>query len=1049
MVAQFQKTSRCDGNNRVGDPSMTILNPLEQTLKDITLYSSEYYDIDNHYINVVIPTSAASSFRIDGSAASFTSVPLFGAYSYARLTVNKGTHRLKADAGFIATAYGEGQYESYGYAAGANVKDLRASIVVANSAQSNEISNCLGQATDFRGNAEYSVTKWEWDFGDGNIDSVQNPNHVYSDTGLYQARLYTYKPAYDGCSNYDSAFIDVRIYAPPVAKFATGPLCDSSVGRYYDSSFIPAPEEWNFTKWIINGGTPKYSKNTSQYFDTTGKFEVIMEVSTKHQCRDTITDSVTISPNPSALFTVADACHKDSAYFVNTSFISSGNLASYKWYFGDGDSSILANPAHKYSSSDYYYIDLIATSDSGCVGSYMDSVYCHPYFKAQFSFNDTCLGLPNTFNNTSVIFGGDYTDTTWYTSENDTFTTYNLTKTFATPGSYTIDLIMEQDSYCLDTFSQTIDVHNLATVDFEVSESCFGDSTTFTDKSTITTGTYTLDWDFDDGFTGDKTVEKVLYTTSGAKNIELKILTDEGCETSLGQSIVITKPEITSIIKTNMCSNESQKLYATYSLGLDSFISNSWRIDGIMMSTSDTLSYVPSSAGIKYVELTSSTKNNCTVVFLDSFEVYASPSTNFFVVSVCKDQDLLPTNNSTIDIPEIITSNKWYLNNVLVSSDPSPTITTTVDGSNTLRLVTESSNGCLDSITKSFGIHPLPQVDFLIGATCFGESTVFNDNSTINSGTNNTYSWEIEATNPSGISTSYTFGATGNYNVKETVISDKGCTDTLTKVVTIDPLPVLDISFDDYEGCEPFSPNVINNSNIESGSIDNYAWNFGDGNSTSGANPTHTYLNPGSFTVKVIATSDQGCIDSFTLGQQVTVQLRPTADFNFDPKEPSVLIAEVTFKDSSSSDATSWNWTIGDGTTLSGSSVSHTFNDSGAFAVELKIENSNGCRDSITKSIYVNADLFVHIPNAFSPDGNGVNDYFGIGGLTQGVVDLTLTVYNRWGEKIFETNDVNDKWDGTYKGTAVPQGVYLYKAKFTNPKQSKWFYKSGEIHLLK
>ena len=136
MAVQFQRTAACDGwRNRTGDPSMTILNPLQQTLKDITLYSSRFYDIDNHYINVVMPSAATNSFKIDGATKTFTAVPNNANYSYSRFSVSAGNHRLTASAGFIATAYGEGRYESYGYAAGANVKDLTAVASVSNSTQ--------------------------------------------------------------------------------------------------------------------------------------------------------------------------------------------------------------------------------------------------------------------------------------------------------------------------------------------------------------------------------------------------------------------------------------------------------------------------------------------------------------------------------------------------------------------------------------------------------------------------------------------------------------------------------------------------------------------------------------------------------------------------------------------------------------------------------------------------------------------------------------------------------------------------------------------------
>ncbi len=96
-VAQYQTSRKCGGD---GDPSMTILNPIEQTLKQITVYSSEYEDIEDHYINVIIPNSGISSFRIDGKTASFTKVPKYQNYSYSQITVTKGNHQMSSDVGF-------------------------------------------------------------------------------------------------------------------------------------------------------------------------------------------------------------------------------------------------------------------------------------------------------------------------------------------------------------------------------------------------------------------------------------------------------------------------------------------------------------------------------------------------------------------------------------------------------------------------------------------------------------------------------------------------------------------------------------------------------------------------------------------------------------------------------------------------------------------------------------------------------------------------------------------------------------------------------------
>ncbi|MBT8327904.1 MAG: PKD domain-containing protein, partial [Bacteroidia bacterium] len=798
MAAQFQKTSRCDGQNRVGDPSMTILNPLEQTLKDITLYSSQYYDIDNHYINVVIPTNAASSFRLDGNAQSFTTVPFNANYSYARLTVTNGNHRLTANQGFVATAYGEGEFESYGYAAGANVKDLTATIKMANSSQTTEISNCVGRGTKFQGAAEYNVVRWEWNFGDGSSDSVQNPTHVYADTGTYNVRLYTYKEEFDGCSVYDSAFLEVKIYDVPEAKLVRSVLCDSTTAYFTDSSFVPAPEEYNFTRWSINSGATLYGPNVTYTFDSVGKYELFMEVGTQHYCRDTIRDSITVSPRPVSNFSAANTCFKDSTVFVNSSTVLTGNIDSSLWEFTDTSGSFLKNPSHFYTDSGMHFITLTSVTDSGCRNSYTDSIYKLPRFVPQFEYLDTCFGFASLFENTTILEGGSFTDTIWYTSEIDTFETYDLTKTFASEGSYNVHLIMEQDSYCRDTFSQTVEIHPLALPDFTFADQCLGDSTTFTDVSNLSDGSYTLHWDFDDGIIGDQSVEKVLYAAMGTKGVTLTVTTDEGCETDTTKEVLITNPQITSLNISDMCLNSNQDIYGNYDLGLDSFLTFSWLIDNINTSTNDTFNYTPSSYGNRDIELTTTTKNGCELVYVDSFTVFDRPLPDFTVTEVCENKFVSPIDISSVNSPATIDKTLWYLDASFVSNASNPSIPVSSAGNYFLKLVIETNEGCTDSIIKTFNVNPLPVVDFLTGAQCFGDNTIFNDNSTISSGTNTIFNWLINGVPMNGASVSYSFPAVGDYNVQEIVTSAKGCTDTISKDVPVFPLPSIDVDLVRY-----------------------------------------------------------------------------------------------------------------------------------------------------------------------------------------------------------------------------------------------------------
>tara|TARA_Y100000385_G_scaffold258770_1_gene286988 strand:+ start:199 stop:4344 length:4146 start_codon:yes stop_codon:yes gene_type:complete len=1050
MAVQYQRTASCDGfRNRTGDPSMTILNPLEQTLKDITLYSSSFFDIDNHYINVVIPTAAKSTFTIDGVGKTFTAVPSNANYSYARFGVNAGNHRLKAAAGFIATAYGEGRYESYGYAAGANVKDLTATASVANSTQNTITSSCVGRATKFRGYAEYNAVRWKWFFGDGDTSSTQNPTHIYSDTGVYQAKLYVYKPTFDGCSNYDSAFVELSVFNSPIAKLSHGSICDSSTVVFNDISSIPINDERLTTIWNIDDAPTKYAKNASNYFDTIGKFPIRMEVITKNQCRDTITDTLIVNPRPEADFLFNDVCFWDSSYLRNNSKISSGTIESYIWEFPSSDGDSIASPTYFLKDSGNYIITMTVISDSGCYDVTNKSVYKYPSFDVAFLYNDTCFGFGNTFKNISTIDGGSFTDTIWTTSNLDTAYSYDYENQFSSAGTYRIKLVMEQDSVCKDSFLQNINVNPLPLPDFNVRSTCFGDSTQFIDASGIISGSYSQSWDLSDGITGTGDSVKAKYVSGGQKTIQLKLVSDEGCEADTFKSIIITSPEIININVKAICKGLTQEISSTNVLGLDSFISYRWEIDGVITSTDSVFDFKAIKPGMNKIQLFVQTKNSCTISFLDSFVVYPLQSTAFFIDDHCLNLPISPTDFSTITPPSTFTKYEWFLDGNYISSSIRPKLTPANIGTHTLLLKTTSTDGCIDSVLNSFLIHPLPVNSFSSTLNCLGDNTEITNTSTISSGSIDLNQWSVDGNNFNSKNVIYKFPDVNTYPVELITISNEGCKDTLIQDVIINPLPELLISLNRDTGCVPFEIQVVNNSTIQSGSISEYRYDWGDGNSGTGSNPSFTYTNPGKYIISIRGTSDKGCTDSIRLSDSVIVFDNPKADFYYTPEEPSTLKNVITLIDSSSKDAIDWIYTVSDGGSYNGSSTQHTFKDSGTYLITLRIQNDNGCFDEETKVIYVNADLFIHIPNSFSPNGDGINDTYGLAGMTQGVFQMEMDIYNQWGEKVFHSNNVNDRWDGTYQGEPAQQGVYLFRVKYTNPKQTKWYYDNGEIHLLR
>ena len=1050
MAVQYQRTARCDGGrNSLGDPSMTILNPLEQTLKDITVYSSSYYDIDNHYINIVMPGFASSTFRIDGSTASFTTVPNNTYYSYARISVSSGNHRLTANEGFIATAYGEGRYESYGYAAGANVKDLTAVAEVANSTQTNKVTGCIGRPTNFTGSAEYPVVRWEWDFGDGSTDTVQNPSHFYTDTGTFQARLYTYKSSFDGCADYDSAFVDVSIFAKPEARIATSNLCDSLTAIFTDKSVIPAPETKLVSIWNIEGATGlKYGNTTSHLFDTTGKFEVSMVVVTNNQCRDTFIDSLVVSPIPVADFTISDICYYDTSYLVSTSTVTSGKINKWLWEFSNGTGSSEQDPTVFYADSGQQFAALTVTSDSGCTSLIQKSFYKYPRFKVDFTFNDTCLGFGHNFINTTLLDAGNFTDTFWYTSDTNRFAnTYSYSDTFTIASSYDISLVMEQDSFCRDTLTKTINVHPLAAPSFSFTNTCLGDSTIFTDRSNVSAGSYSSSWIFGDGNTSLEKNPKNAYVSGGIKNVNLSITTDEGCLTDTTIQVLITFPDITSLNLQDICENDSLIITANTVLGLDSFSTYTWKYDSETNTESEVRSLY-SKLGKTIVTLNVLTKNGCLLTKQDSFVTKAKPNPNFFVSGICEGQLIQPVENSVIAAPAVINGYTWYSDNVVTSSDKNPSITSGLSGNRAIKLIVSADNGCSDSIQKLALVHPLPISAYTQTNMCLGDNNTLTSTSSVATGSVDNLFWLVDGSAYTAASISPIFTKEGNYPVELIVESDKGCRDTLNTTVAVHPLPILSFTSSVDSGCVPLDVAIQSASSISVGSIASFTYHWGEGSNATN-DSFKTYNLPGTYAVKIVGESDQGCKDSFQLTNRILVFDNPVADFSFSPKEPSTLTDFVLLQDSSKGNITAWEWEISDGSLYNGSQASHNFSDSGTYSITLKIVDDNGCKHDTTKYIYVNADLYVYIPNSFTPNNDGLNDFFGLAGITAGVNQMQMEIYNRWGERIFESSDVNKRWDGTYKGAPAQQGVYVYKVKFTDPKQTKWFFLDGEIHLLR
>ena len=309
-------------------------------------------------------------------------------------------------------------------------------------------------------------------------------------------------------------------------------------------------------------------------------------------------------------------------------------------------------------------------------------------------------------------------------------------------------------------------------------------------------------------------------------------------------------------------------------------------------------------------------------------------------------------------------------------------------------------NGCsgYDSILVEIHALPTPNI-FALGpiSFCEGDSVLLQVDSIYVSSI-----WNNGITAPSIV-----VDTTGEYFIE--VADTNGCVGVSPSIFTLQhPNPDIDFSIDGI--CENMPSIFIDLSTIPTDIIFDRIWYLGDGSVAYGDTIIHVYENDEDYLIKLIVISDFGCLDS--ISSIISIYNQPTADFSFTPYTISTLQPEITFTNTSYNSIPDF-WSFGDSTFSFLENPIHIYDEPGVYNVVLTVSDSNLCVDSISKNIIMYYDFVLYIPTSFTPDNDGGNDLFGPKGLRMEKYEsYEFTVFNRWGERIFKTEDINEWWDG-------------------------------------
>lgn len=275
------------------------------------------------------------------------------------------------------------------------------------------------------------------------------------------------------------------------------------------------------------------------------------------------------------------------------------------------------------------------------------------------------------------------------------------------------------------------------------------------------------------------------------------------------------------------------------------------------------------------------------------------------------------------------------------------------------------------------------------------------------------------------------------------VVGVKGCKAEDRKHVKIHSIKA-GLTPSQVTGCAP--RNTVFSAS-ESRNATAYDWQFHESASGSGQTAIHHFDEPGNHEVRLIATNQVNCAD--TAFAQVNLSQQPLADFTFrQPDTPSdyTLNQDRLAIENRSEKAQRYEWDFGDGHGSTQANPQHLYQELGEFQVMLVAKSGNGCVDTISKPVDVNATPHLYIPTAFTPGADGLNDQFSV--ETINIKEFKIRIYNRWGETIFVSKDQDFQWDGTYKGEPVPLETYLFVAT-ARGLEGEFIKKTGKLTVIK
>jgi gliding motility-associated-like protein len=836
-----------------------------------------------------------------------------------------------------------------------------------------------------------AVSDWSWDFGDGITSTSQNTIHPFTATGTYLVSLTITDTA--GCTN--TIIHPIIINPLPVAHFdISDHNCAGQTVSFSElaTTTVGYVVRWNWDFGDGSDTTISFPSNPSvlHSYASSGNYIVTLSIIASDSCTAFETQTLTIFATPVADFDYDLSCFGTPVNFTDISQSNGGGMITeWFWNFGDplsgsDNTSTFQNPQHLFHTSGLHTVNLMVTTTNGCKSEVEITLNVSPAPQVEFTDDHHCEGAAVQFHpDLTIVNIGAIASWLWNFGDGFTSNQQDAEHIYTTSGTYQVTLTITDTSGCSNSVSHQVLIIPKPTANFDYAlPNCSLSPTVFTNNSVAPYGYIVKwEWNFGDGF--NTTVNfpananvSHLFAAYGSYNVTLTVTTNDSCSNSITKTITVSPSPLANFGYVSACATGTVSFDDQSQIGSTGIITDwLWNFGDPGSGTGNTSSmenpqHVYGSAGSYQVSLKVTSSTGCSNTIDKTVIIAAPPAVNFVSIPGCINDSTQFTSSIFVNVAAL-TSWVWEFGDGGTSTEIDPYHIYNTAGTYTVMLTVTDTAGCTNSVTHIAHITPPPIAFFSsVAPACSNYPVQFNDNSTSPNGQIISWHWDFGdgsdtvVVAPANPDITHTFTTFGIFNVTLQVSTATGCEANYAQAIPITAGPLAGFTYE--SACLGSPVAFADQTSINGGTtIVSWLWNFGDpasgvNNTSSQQNPQHIYSVPGIYSVNLLITNTNGCID--TTMKNVEVHPLPIVDFGYSATncQGTLTIFNMDSLVTNIAAIQSYDWDFGDGTAHSNlSNPSHLYGTAGNYTVTLTITDTVGCEN------YINHNVQIHpLPTA-------------------------------------------------------------------------------------